>query len=981
MSSSSSGERGRRRWGRARLPIALAAVALVAALVPAEARQAVTDPLALTVQGAPLGDVVTSGLALTPAFSPTTTDYVLRCRPGINTVGMTLAGAGGTSIRVGSLSGSRVSSSIQLVENQALVVEAPSPTGAATTVYWIRCLPSDFPALSVQKPGTPPPGWYLTGNVSSANGSGTYAMILDSNGTPVWYQKTAGQGAIDVTPVAKNVAAWSSNPGPGFGIDPNAWFSVYDLTSRRTRPLRTRTRPLDFHELLPIPNGRYLLLATPLRPAMDLRALGLGRNKTIVDCLVEEVTAAGRLVWTWRASDHISVAEVSHAFQWTVDRQPAYDVFHCNSIDREAAGDLLLSVRHTDAVYRIDGQSGRIVWKLGGNGTLGDHERHLKIRRDSENGFAGQHDARFEPHGGVSLYDNRTWGAGGARAIEYHVDARADTASLVWQYASPDGRHSAGTGSFRRYAAGSDNLITWGLGMPTLFTEVGANGKLLMDAAFPDGEIAYRVVKAPPGTFDVDLLHRTAGLPSAAFPQPPRVFALGPAHGPPTGGTQVTITGTGFTGATGVRFGAANAQTFTVVSDSSVVAVAPPGSGRTAVMVTTRRGGSATNANILSRSDADFSTGAGSWRPYVNASLALTGATRRSRPYALEVRPRLRGFSSAITSRYEMPGSSPLTGSVWVAMSRGKARVRSALICYDQRGSVRSLVTGRFASVSAEWTRVSVSGTCLSGAASVAIAVDSVGASAALYLDDASLRGVGRFLYQRSLPSVSSISPDNGTLRGGTTVEISGLRLAGATAVRFGSTSARSFRVVNGDTITAVSPSGSGTVPVRVVTPAGTSSLSAPNLLSATDSTFEDGSGSWRSNVAAEVTGGAFVRTGTGSLKIRPNAAGFDSAISGLYSVRPGVEYIARMWAAAPGATEHVRSFVIFYGPAGEILSVQQGPEFLETAPSSWIQIGLSARCPDGAITAAIGVDDADGRADLYVDDVSLTGSIRFTYR
>jgi hypothetical protein len=28
-----------------------------------------------------------------------------------------------------------------------------------------------------------------------------------------------------------------------------------------------------------------------------------------------------------------------------------------------------------------------------------------------------------------------------------------------------------------------------------------------------------------------------------------------------------------------------------------------------------------------------------------------------------------------------------------------------------------------------------------------------------------------------------------------------------------------------------------------------------------------------------------------------------------------------------------------------------------------------------------VGVDDADGRADLYVDDVSLTGSIRFTYR
>jgi hypothetical protein len=64
-----------------------------------------------------------------------------------------------------------------------------------------------------------------------------------------------------------------------------------------------------------MPNGHYLLLATPLRPAMDLRRLRLGRNKTIVDCWSRKVTATGRLVWKWRASDHVSVAESIHPFQ------------------------------------------------------------------------------------------------------------------------------------------------------------------------------------------------------------------------------------------------------------------------------------------------------------------------------------------------------------------------------------------------------------------------------------------------------------------------------------------------------------------------------------------------------------------------------------------------------------------------------------------------------------------------------------------
>src|SRR5436190_18356697 len=127
MSSSSSAERGRGRLGRARLPIALAPVAFLAALVPAEAHQAVAsaEPITLKVEGAPLGELSTSDLPLTPAFSPGTTDYVLRCRPGVNTVGLSLAGASGASIRVGSLSGAQVSSSVMLVENQELVTAAP----------------------------------------------------------------------------------------------------------------------------------------------------------------------------------------------------------------------------------------------------------------------------------------------------------------------------------------------------------------------------------------------------------------------------------------------------------------------------------------------------------------------------------------------------------------------------------------------------------------------------------------------------------------------------------------------------------------------------------------------------------------------------------------------------------------------------------------------------------------------------------------
>ncbi|MCW2936002.1 MAG: hypothetical protein JWM19_6964 [Actinomycetia bacterium] len=66
--------------------------------------------------------------------------------------------------------------------------------------------------------------------------------------------------------------------------------------------------------------------------------------------------------------------------------------------------------------------------------------------------------------------------------------------------------------------------------------------------------------------------------------------ALLPSDGPDTGGNGVEISGTGFTGATAVKFGGVKAESFTVVSDSEIDAVAPPGSGTVVVTVDTPRG-------------------------------------------------------------------------------------------------------------------------------------------------------------------------------------------------------------------------------------------------------------------------------------------------------------------------------------------------------------------------------------------------------
>ncbi len=83
--------------------------------------------------------------------------------------------------------------------------------------------------------------------------------------------------------------------------------------------------------------------------------------------------------------------------------------------------------------------------------------------------------------------------------------------------------------------------------------------------------------------------------PNTQSTAPPQVTSVSPASGAGAGGDAVTITGSGFTGATVVYFGGSRAA-MTVVSDTEITATSPPGSGTVDVTVVTANGTSATSA-------------------------------------------------------------------------------------------------------------------------------------------------------------------------------------------------------------------------------------------------------------------------------------------------------------------------------------------------------------------------------------------------
>ncbi|VVE76123.1 autotransporter outer membrane beta-barrel domain-containing protein [Pandoraea anapnoica] len=108
---------------------------------------------------------------------------------------------------------------------------------------------------------------------------------------------------------------------------------------------------------------------------------------------------------------------------------------------------------------------------------------------------------------------------------------------------------------------------------------------------------------APAGSGIVDVTVSTSGGTSATnandrftYLAAPMVTGLSTNIGAAAGGTAVTITGTGFTGATGVRFGATSAA-FTVVNDTSITTSSPAGSAGTVDVTVTGPGGTSTTGS------------------------------------------------------------------------------------------------------------------------------------------------------------------------------------------------------------------------------------------------------------------------------------------------------------------------------------------------------------------------------------------------
>jgi hypothetical protein len=357
--------------------------------------------------------------------------------------------------------------------------------------------------------------------------------------------------------------------------------------------------------------------------------------------------------------------------------------------------------------------------------------------------------------------------AAGGVAVAVTTPGGTVTASQLYTYLGPPVVNPTGINPHEGPTAGGTTVtitgsdltgttnVTFGTTPGTDITNISDNEITVVDPAHAAGSVNVNVT-ATGGT---------ATAPQQfTYVAPASLSTIVPNSGPTSGGTSVTITGSGFTGATSATFDGTPATSFSVVNDTHITAVTPAGvAGNQPVVVNNLAGPS----NALAFD-------------YIAAP--VVGAN---------------GLN---------PAFGPTAGGTTVTISGSDLTGTTAVTFGGLAGTSINNISD---------TSISVVDPA-HGAGSVPVVVTAAGGSAT---------AAQQFTYVAT-PTISALNPNAGPVGGGTVVTITGTGFAGPTTVAFGANQATGVTVVSATTITAIAPAsttGLSTVNVSVTDVGGTS--------------------------------------------------------------------------------------------------------------------------------------------------------------
>ena len=318
-------------------------------------------------------------------------------------------------------------------------------------------------------------------------------LILDGQGQPLWFRPLSGDDqAFDFrrqTLGGKPVLTWWQGR-----VALYRGYGTGRIVDTRYRPVATvrmgNGYRMDAHEFQLTSRGTALAIAYEAVP-WDLSKLGGRRDGIVEDNVVQEIDVdSGAVLFEWHALGTIPLAESIRTAP--KQRGQPHDPFHLNAVTLDRDGNFIVSARHTSTIYKLDRDTGEILWRLGGK------RSDYKLGPGAE--FHLQHDARRRDDGAITLFDNvaEDLPARGrrSRGLALKLDDKAKTATVAQEFEHPGTVLSGTQGSMQSLDDGGA-FVGWG-GMQPWMTEFGADAAPDWDARFLAPKVeSYRAYRLP----------------------------------------------------------------------------------------------------------------------------------------------------------------------------------------------------------------------------------------------------------------------------------------------------------------------------------------------------------------------------------------------------------------------------------------------------------------------------------------------------
>ena len=245
-----------------------------------------------------------------------------------------------------------------------------------------------LPHLTISDNGPTATGNIFIANFSNNPTVANYLMILDNNGTPVFYRYLPGNG-FDFKKQNENLLTYYDEYHQNYlGLDGN--YNIVDSFACGNG------HTTDFHEVRVMPDGSaWLLSYDPEYVDMSKIISGGNPNALVTGLIVQRIDAEKQVVFQWRSWDHYQITDATHENLLA----STIDYVHGNAIEIYNDGNILISCRHMDEITKINSTTGDIIWRLGGK------NNQFTFVNDSI-GFSHQHYVRQIDSTHISLFDN-----------------------------------------------------------------------------------------------------------------------------------------------------------------------------------------------------------------------------------------------------------------------------------------------------------------------------------------------------------------------------------------------------------------------------------------------------------------------------------------------------------------------------------------------------------------------------------------------